>query len=319
MKTNKIYVIKVLAFTMMLVTSTTLGGCSLLFTDKYHTDEGAGTDADTGTDTGTGNPCDEIATPEKVAQYLGETCSNVFGQAVCNFNEDFTKSTFISALMLSYIPTTQLQGYVNPSAPHFNDVSEVHTAHEDVEKAYWMKLLESEGSLFSPALPASVCWTEPFLDDLQNLSIFYMVVSYVNPTDSLPPDWFWATSMTYTVYGSTPADHFTDMVRVVNNLGGDFTVGQDQDALAEVQLACLDPDGVGTTEYQEVPAVGVSTFNNVDCYDQTGDGFELKVQFKVATLVNGANTGDKIRVAVDPTSLVLRGEGLEVVPTFLIE
>ena len=330
-KLERACVFKVLALSIILITPILFVGCRHLvgyapgdtvITEDAEVVGDVGAGNDTGVDVGTGDdagdPCNVIATPQLVAQVLGKSCDNIFGQSVCSFNNDFTKASFISAIMLGYVPPSQIQGYVNPSAAHFKDVPEVNSAYADVEKAHWLKLLAKEGSFFSPTLPASVCWTGPFLNNLKILPTVYFVVKAANPPDSLPPNWFWATSMTYTVYSSIPGNHFTDVVRVVNNLGGDFTVGQDEDSLAEVQIVCSDKDG-DITEYSEVPALGVATFSSLNCIDHVGNGFDMIVQFKVSTLLNGANTGDKIRVAIDHTSVVLRGEGSKDTPTFLIE
>lgn len=285
--------------------------------DPPDSDGSSGAGGEGGQDAG--DPCLIAATPKWVATQLGVSCAPIFGVAACNADEVLTRAQLLSQLILGYLPASQLVGFEAPVTPHFGDVLQAHMAFTAIEQSYWLQLLETEGTLFFPEDPASVCWAEPLLEDLKNLPSLYSVVQHANSPDNLPPDWFWATSLTYTVYGSSPGNHFTDTVRVNNNLAGDFLVAQGEDALAQVRLLCQDPDGVGDTPYIGVPVNGSVEFSNVNCFDQSGDGFDLRVQFRVALLSQGANPGDNIRIAVDPTTLLLRGGGLQNVPTFTIE
>lgn len=279
-------------------------------------DGGGDTGADGGADTG--DPCLVIATPTWVVDQLGASCNPIFGAASCNVATELERASLLSSLMLGYLPDTQRLGYSNPETASFADVPTTHGDFSAAEQALWLSIIEPEGNLFFPEDPASVCWAEPMLSALRNLPTVYAVAK-ANPPDNLPPDWFWATSVIYTVYGTSPALHFTESLRVVNNLDGDFSLGQDEDAIAEMRLECHDPDGLGDTPYTGVPVSGSVEFSNIDCFDQSGDGFELRVQFRVASLANGANTGDQIRMTIDPANLAPRGGGLDRVPTYTIE
>lgn len=272
------------------------------------TDSGTDSGTDTGTDTDSGGPCANGLLAEDVQADLGAgTCQELFGAGLCGTNVGLTRGELAVGIAAYLEANNYLTGYTEPNPPIYPDDPNLNpngAIYDAVAKGTWAYVISDQGLTYDPNDPAACSWWDnELLPAIQDLPDFYSLVNYA-PPDVLPPTWTGARSLTHTIYRSSPGNHFSQTVRVVNDPQGNFLVPVAEDAIASITLECDDAEGVGKTSYGPTVPVGGEASFNVDCYDQSGDGFELTIYFNVASQANGANTNDQIRLSTHPDDVI---------------
>ena len=265
------------------------------------TDETSG-ETDTGMPMDMGNPCDESATPQWVADQLAEDCTLLFGDTACMQDEALTRAQLIGNLMVSYAPEELLLCYEDPVSPSFADVPENHSAYDFVEQAYFLRILP-QSPFFEPDELASVCWAEQVLPGFQNQPPMIAVVESGQTDGNLGMGVGPVLATRYQVCGTSAADHLDFPLTIVNNLDGDFTVSEATAAVQDVRIRCATPDGSGyiPTPFYFLPG-GETDVGMLDCYSQSGDSLELQIQ------VRTSDSG-QLRLGLAPDSIAVRGDG----------
>lgn len=280
------------------------------------TDTTDGTDStsmDTGTsgETDTGNPCDESATPQWVADQLMEDCALLFGDSACMADEALTRAEFIANVVVSYGPEDLLLCYEDPVMPHFPaDVPDNHPAYQFIEKAFFLGVI-TEAPFFEPDEMASVCWADEVLMVWQDLPDI-IVSAESGQTDGNFGVGVGPVLVTrYSLCGTNMEEHLDFPVTVVNNLDGDFTMPEATDAVQDIRLRCATPDETGyiPTAYYFLPG-GEADIGMLDCYHDAGGPLELQIQVR---------TGDpgQFRLGLDPETIAIFGDGY--IPLYTVQ
>ncbi|MFH0838153.1 MAG: hypothetical protein V1880_02715 [Patescibacteria group bacterium] len=137
-----------------------------------------------------------------------------------------------------------------------------------------------------------------------NLPDIYAVVFWNAASGNIGAGSGPSTVVRMNVYGTSPAKHLTQLVKVVNNLSGDFKVPQPTGALEAAIVRCQDPGGgMNYSPYPLPLTAGSADFNSLDCYNQASGAMELQLQ--IDPDINGV--GQQVRIGIDPTTLPVRG------------
>ena len=103
-------------------------------------------------------------------------------------------------------------------------------------------------------------------------------------------------STTYVVHGTSVGNELNVNLRLVNNLGGDFTTPQDTPAFEAVRIRCQDPAGANsfTVACTETLVSGEATCVMPGCYSLVGG--TVLMQLQVDPVAVGM-----ARIGIDPT------------------
>ena len=266
---------------------------------------GGGGTAGGGNGGGGGNPCPDATAPD-LADLLGQPCASLF--ANCGPTDTVSRGQFIGAL-ISVVPAAKLQGYVEPTIATFPDVPLGNPVFPAVEKSVWLELIPVT-PFFNPEDLTNTCFAQDTFALMQALPSIYDVVSANqasgNLSGSLGPT---LTTQTY-VYGTSFSSHLTQMVRVVNNLSGDFTVPQPTKALEAIVIRCQFANGSPnynsyTVSFDPLTWDGKAEFTNLDCYSDSSGTVELQLQMNPSALPQAV--GQQARIGIDPGTLPVRG------------
>jgi len=259
-----------------------------------------GTSGDGGT--GGSNPCPDI-TFDEVSTLVGEPCGNLFPTG-CSTQNPVPRGEFITVVINS-VPD-KLEGYTDPDSATFGDIPITHAA----EKAVWLELIPAT-SFFQPDGATTTCFAEDVMDDVAALPDIYAIIFNNQADSTIPSTNGMGTVTRMYVYGTSPANHLTGVVRLVNNLDEppDFTVPQATTALEAVSLRCQVPEGGGNYVSYSGPIASGSADLTVDCHIQTGDTMELQIQIDP----DPSGAGHEAQIGIDPTTLTIRrgSEGVQ--------
>ncbi len=242
-----------------------------------------------------GESCTDVWTYDQVAEELGKSCTAIFSSTNCDGATEAPRSATIAAVVDQV--SEKLQGYTDPVSASFADVSLTSPA----EKALWLELIQPDNNFF-PDDPSEKCWVEDLVADMNALPTIYAIVIENTPDDTVGSGGGAVATTKYDVYGTSQANHLTQLVRLVSNLTADFTVPQSTTALEAVIFRCEVPTGGSFTPHNLPLTAGAADFNTLDCYNQAGGPME--VQLQVDPDINGA--GQKARIGIDPSTLVVR-------------
>lgn len=268
---------------------------------------GAGGDAGAGGQGGAGgsNPCPDI-TYNAAAALIGEPCANLFASG-CGTNNPLPREEYL-ATVVDQVPAVQLMGYEDPPSATFSDVPANHPA----EKAVWLSMLPAT-NFFHPGGPTTTCFAQDLMDELANIPPIHTVKYGVEASGSLSAGVGPIPAVQYHTWGADAAHKVTSL-EVVCNLSGDFTVPQ-ACSVGDAVIRCSKPDLSDYNVYTVAMVAGTASFTNMNCYHSTGGEMDIQVMFYASS---GAQSGQQIRVGINPNSLLIRRGGPEPIPTFTI-
>lgn len=274
----------------------------------------AGTGGNTGGTAGTGGdggggapPCHD-ATTDEIANMLGQPCEDLFSSG-CGTANPVPRSEFIS-VVVDQVPE-KLEGYADPGTATFSDVPLGHPAFSAVESALWLELIPVTAA-FHPDDATTTCFAQEVVNAMNALPSIYAMLLQCTSSQNISASSGAIQACSFTLYGTSSGNHMTQVVRITNNLAGDYTVPQATSALEAVRFRCEIPAGGPFTTYTLPLTAGAADFNAIDCYDQAGGSMELQIQ--IDPIAAG-----QARIGIDPTTLAIRGAGQVNNPTFTIQ
>ncbi len=211
-----------------------------------------------------------------------------------------------------------LEGFTPPAMETYFDVMLDTWFFDYVEAATKLELtkgyVNQDGSptgYFGPGDTASSCFMDAMMahaefPELQ--SGFSIAIETINHSNRIAiAGQTEMLSVRYLVHGTSVSNPLNKL-KFINEPNGEGTGPQPTQAIAQVWVSCPPPSGSGNSTFfaGQLDSNGVVQFTGLNCYDETGNGLEVSINYDVSTfaMIGEGLSGQLFRLVLDDLQLM---------------